>query len=588
MILAIAVALSAATPTLEIQGACPGPAQVTVQGVTPFAAVLFAAGTSTGSRNVPVGPCAGTPTGLADPALVLRQSDSDGDGIISISPNLPPAACSRHLIAIDTATCSATTPNPFSVGYTPFISYIGGTSNGSFGLGTVRDTAFDSQGNLYVSGGMSIDGYGTVGAFQPTIGGGHTDAFVASFTPAGQLRFFTYLGGPNHDRAYGMVVDAHGITLAGRAGAGFPITPGAAQSSFSGGPGGEYGEQDAFVARLSLDGSSLLWSTYLGDDGEAICRDVAVDDQGNAWCAMLHVNHSVSALTGHPGAIASTYRGGIDGGLVKLSADGTTVLHGTYIGGSGDEDGAASVQVTSDGGILYAISSDSTDGPVTPGSASTVPNQGSLDVLIVRLNADYSLRWGTLYGGSGTEASETHNLAVGADDSAYVAMYTDSPSLPGAVNANPGGSNGFVARISPDGSQVLGARFIGGAGFDEVEGIDVRNGEVAVSGGTDSWDFPTTSDGLALWSGGSVDGFVQILSADLSTVRYGTLVPSAGYDFGHAVALGPNGALLTGGSTGGFDLPTIGAWESTVHPGVGSQGGLVSASWDAGYLLYQP
>jgi len=237
--------------------------------------------------------------------------------------------------------------------------------------------------------------------------------------------------------------------------------------------------------------------------------------------------------------------------------------------------------------VAFAVPTESDDAPITSGAAQTTRG-GSTDVLLLSFNPDYSLAWGTYYGGSGIENSETHSIGVGDDDTVYVGMYSDSAWLPGAVNTNPGSSNGFIARIAADGSSVLAARYIGGSGFDEVEGVSVRGGLVAVSGGTDSWDFPTTADAFAPSQGGFIDGQVQVMTSDLSAVVYASYIPSTEFTFGHSVALGPAGELLTGGSTDGSDLPTLNAFEPTLSSGVPTSGSHVDPTWDAGYVYYQP
>src|SRR6185369_14505850 len=151
----------------------------------------------------------------------------------------------------------------------------------------------------------------TAGAFDRTFNGTH-DAWCAKFTAGGLLVWATYLGGPNYDRAYAIEVDDTGVYLAGRAGAGFPTTAGVLQPSFAGdvAPNTLYGAQDGFIAKLSLDGGSLLWSTYIGSDGKDFCRDLAIDSVGNCYVAMSDVNRPTPHATS--GAFQTTIAGGYD------------------------------------------------------------------------------------------------------------------------------------------------------------------------------------------------------------------------------------------------------------------------------------
>jgi hypothetical protein len=95
-----------------------------------------------------------------------------------------------------------------------------------------------------------------VSAYQSTLGGDR-DAFVVRLSADGQsLGYSTYLGGSGHDRALGLaLVTTDTVLLTGfTASSGFPITN-ALQSTLGGG-------RDAFVARLDLDTSTLVYSTF--------------------------------------------------------------------------------------------------------------------------------------------------------------------------------------------------------------------------------------------------------------------------------------------------------------------------------------
>ena len=470
-----------------------------------------------------------------------------------------------------------------------FATYLAGTGNGSLAYSAVRDVAVDATGNVYATGGISLGGYGTVGAATETYQGGTADAFVAKFSPSGALEFFTYLGGPNHDRAYAIEVDAGGVTIGGRAGDGFPTTSGAFQTAFAGGGGGVYGTQDGFVARLSLDGSSWQWVTYLGDAGGEFLRDIDVDPGGNVWAALLEVEGPIPLLDAAPGGFQSGYGGGArDAALVKLSSDGASLLYGTYVGGSAAEVGAASVRTTSDGGVYYVVSTESDDAPATAGAFATT-RSGRSDVLLLRLDAAGALVWGSYYGGFGDEGGETHNLAVAADDTAIVGMFTNSTDLPGAGVA-PDSENGFLVRFSADGSTLAGARYVGGGAFDEIEGVAATADRVVATGGTRSPAFPTSSHSDLPATGQGLDGFVAVYSLDLSRELYGARISGAHDDWIGGVAFGPAGELAAGGYTRSSDVPVSGgAIESAPHAALPvDPTGQVASGYDAGVVVRLP
>jgi hypothetical protein len=114
--------------------------------------------------------------------------------------------------------------------------------------------------------------------------GGTSDAFVMRVTPAGTILWCRYLGGANYERVYGIDCNASGeVVICGRAGAGFPVTPGVFQPTFMGGSGGggTYGAQDGFVAKINTSTGALIWASYFGTDDFLIVRGCAIDDAGN-------------------------------------------------------------------------------------------------------------------------------------------------------------------------------------------------------------------------------------------------------------------------------------------------------------------
>ena len=94
------------------------------------------------------------------------------------------------------------------------------------------------------------------------------------------LSYSTYLGGSGVDSGFAIAADAAGNAyLAGQTSSpnDFPVTPAAFQTTFVG------PNWDGFVTKLNADGSALLYSTYLGGNGFDRAEAIAVDDAGNAY-----------------------------------------------------------------------------------------------------------------------------------------------------------------------------------------------------------------------------------------------------------------------------------------------------------------
>ncbi|UCG59060.1 MAG: SBBP repeat-containing protein, partial [Phycisphaerales bacterium] len=232
-----------------------------------------------------------------------------------------------------------------------FSTYVGGSD-----WEHTRDVAVDSGGNIYIVGGTaSADFPTTPGAYCRTLttGGsqafGPCDVFVAKFDRDGGLIWSTYIGGPDYDRAYAVEVDNQGcVYVAGRAGPGFPMKN-AFQPGFDGVDNGSYGMQNAFVLKLLPDGSDLIWSSYVGVS--TLCRDLAIDPNGDMYVPGGRWNTTKTPpAEWFANAYQKTPPGGTsDCGVIKIKGDGSRVLWATWLGGSAEDNSAASIRVSSDG-----------------------------------------------------------------------------------------------------------------------------------------------------------------------------------------------------------------------------------------------
>src|SRR5206468_3576407 len=132
-----------------------------------------------------------------------------------------------------------------------YSTYLGGTGY-DYGFGI----AVDPSGSAYVTGLTTSTDFPTVNPFQGEIAG-RRDAFVTKFSPAGNsLVYSTYLGGSDFDQGSGIAVDTSGSAYVSgtTASTDFPtVNPFQGQNA---------GCWDAFVAKFSTAGTSLVYSTY--------------------------------------------------------------------------------------------------------------------------------------------------------------------------------------------------------------------------------------------------------------------------------------------------------------------------------------
>jgi uncharacterized protein (TIGR03437 family) len=158
-----------------------------------------------------------------------------------------------------------------------YSTYLGGS-----GSDAAQSIALDRDGNAYVAGTTeSADFPVTPGVLQPRrlASASYSEVFIAKLNPAGTaLVYATYLGGP--DGGYWPVriaVNEQGsaYVLVRTISSDFPIV-----NALFPLPSAQFYWH--FLAKLSPDGSQLLYSTPM-PDGAAQVNDLALDPDGNVW-----------------------------------------------------------------------------------------------------------------------------------------------------------------------------------------------------------------------------------------------------------------------------------------------------------------
>jgi hypothetical protein len=229
-----------------------------------------------------------------------------------------------------------------------YSTYLGG-----IGLDIGRGIAVDSAGNAYVAGQTGSNNFPTTpGAYQTTYGGGD-DGFVAKINASGSLVYSTYLGGSGGDAANAIAVDQSGnaYVTGNNINGGFPVKD-ALQTNPN------PASFEAFVTKLAPDGSTLVYSTYLGGTGNDLGLGIAVDFLGSAYVA--GVTQSPDFLT-TPGAYQQTNAGGYDAFVVKIAA--------------------ASVGKITGGGSIVVDGNIGTFGFVVQRATADAPIQGDLEYI---------------------------------------------------------------------------------------------------------------------------------------------------------------------------------------------------------------
>jgi hypothetical protein len=324
----------------------------------------------------------------------------------------------------------------------------------------------------------------TAGAFQTTYGGVY-DVAILKYDSIGQnLLYASYLGGANNESVHSLLMNSKEelIVLGTTSSANFPTTNGAFDESYNGGtpvyernveiPIDYNAGSDIFIARISKEGDALLASTYLG--------------------------------------------GSLN--------DGLNYSNGPLVVNYGDEmrgDIAADV----DGNIYVSTVTSSSDFPAI-NSFNTTYKGGNSDALILKINPSLtSIAWAGFLGGSKEDAAYTikfdkeNNLVVGGGT-----ISADFPMTSGVYQATHAGDvDGWIAKITSDGSSLLASTYTGTASFNQVYFLDVnQSGDIYVYGQT-AGTFPVTN---GVYHNSNSGQFVQKFNASLDRLIFSTVFGS--------------------------------------------------------------
>jgi len=426
----------------------------------------------------------------------------------------------------------------------------------------VTGMAVDAAGSAYVTGYTYGSDFPTTPGAYDASANGDLDAYVLKLAPDGaSLAYCTYLGGTDWDYAHAIAVDGAGSAyVAGETGSpDFPTTVGAFQPSLNGTEG------DAFLLKLDPGGGTLGYGTYFGgaewDGAYAVCVRT-----GGAACIAGYTLSADTPVT--VGAYDATYNGGLDAFVARLSADGSALECGTYLGGTAD-DTALGVRADSSGALYVCGNTYSTDYPTTPGAFSVAFNGGSSDAFLTKVSADgSSLSYSTLLGGSGNEAA--FGVALDGAGAAFVVGETTSANYPTTTGAfdttRSGGSDGFVTCVGAAGNSLVYSTFMGGSDWDGCFAVALDStGRACVTGYTYSTDFPLTADAFDTeLITGDADAFLTYIEPGGGLLALSSYVGGSGSETGYAAAVDLAGAAYVAGDTWSSDFPTTaGAFDPT-------------------------
>lgn len=368
-----------------------------------------------------------------------------------------------------------------------------------------------------------------------------------------ELVFSTYSGSNANNFGFTATYDNKGFLYAGGSvfSQGYPITTGAFDVTFnSNPPTGSWGVSDIGISKYDTSGTKLIYSTYIGGSHTELPHSLIVNNKDELY---------IFGTTGSPdypitsGAFDNTFAGGTPINLANgifvnydtgtdiiishLNADGTAMLGSTYYGGTAN-DGLnqnlpanyadqirGEIFLDENEDVVVATSTFSTDIPTSSGALQTAIGGGQ-DGLVFKLDKTLtSSIWSTYYGGSGDDA--IYSLIKSNDNNFFVAGGTRSLDLSinaGAAyqNAFLGGySDGFLSKISSDGSSFLEGTYLGSDAYDQIYFVREDNlGFVYVFGQSNKFGSYWINN--ATYGVANSGQFITKFDANLSGVEWST------------------------------------------------------------------
>ncbi len=310
----------------------------------------------------------------------------------------------------------------------------------------------------------------------------------------------------------------------------------------------------------------LTYSSYLGGTGGEVAYSVVVDGSGDAY--VTGVTASTNFPTS-PSVYESTYRGDGDVFVTEFNPAGTGLIFSTYLGGTGDDTPAQifldNTRPNATGNLFITGSTTSLDYPVT-GAAFQQIFGGIQDAFLSEISPNgTTLVMSTYIGGAGTDFGTA--LTLDSSGNVYVVGSTNSTNFP-TKNALQLGNNGFydvfVTEVSPV-AQLKYSTYLGGTLSDYGTGISVdSNGNILISGYTNSSDFPTQNALQSALAGGS-DNFISKFAPGSTALLFSTYLGGSSNDESLAMTLDSGGNIYLTGTTESPNYPvTTNAYQSSL------------------------
>jgi len=453
----------------------------------------------------------------------------------------------------------------------------------------MRDLQLTSAGNLLIQTGQGLIEFHRPFAYQETSKGRVEVAATyrlrnnrASFDVGSYdrslpliidpvLDYSTFLSDASINTAF-IATDAAGSTYITSLmfDATYPTTPGSLQPTCA---SCNNNKADIVVTKLSADGSSQVYSTFLGGNDLDQPFGIAVDSNGNA--IVVGRTESTDFPVKNPVAAPTGGFGSFFVFVSSLSADGSALNYSSVLAGGLSL--ATSVAVDSAGNAYVTGNTSDATFPVTPGALHAVQNNtiggGDPLVFLSKFLPTGALSYSALIGdaepqGGGAGPEGAASVAVDATGNAYIYGRAGTlwPITPGVFQPTitaPSTEATFVSKVAPDGASFVYSTFVGD-GFQSLSIVVDSTGQAILSGFGPNSDYPVTPDArVGTFPQFVFNGWLTKLNATGTALVYSSFLTSGDLD-PSAMTLDGNGNIWIVGRTDDIQFPLVHPFMSIV------------------------
>lgn len=453
---------------------------------------------------------------------------------------------------------------------------------GGSGTDQPAGIAVDATGSVYIAGTTDSMDFplATLGSLPTST----PHVFIAKLNPSGtNLVYADYIGGNNQDYGYALALDRKNevYVTGGTASSDFPVVN-PYQASYP-------GSFNAFLTKISADGSSLLYSTYLGGNGSDMPAGIAIDQLGSVLVAGNTTSTTFPTANAFQ-ASANPNGGGLYGNygfLTKFSPDGSSLVYSTYLGGSANQpyncggtpcwgspySGINGVAADQNGNAYVTGDTNTYDFPTTPGAYQTVDStqlNGNIG-FVSKFGVSGNLNYSTFFYEASGSFTDLNAIAVDGSGSAYVtgvALSDGSFPVTSTSICDPGAYGygcdfAFVTKFDSAGANLLYSSFLGpnNGAKPQAIALDANNDAYILTSTTSSSFSPV--NGIEPYTNGS-DLLLVEIDPLASSQLFATYLGASGNESPAGIALDSSDNLYVAGFTDSSDLPiTPGAVQNS-------------------------